>query len=372
MYYTSGTTGRPKGVVLSHKNVVLHALGCMVEHRIHSDDVWAHIAPMFHLVDAYGMFAVAWVGGRHVFLADFSPASALRLIELQRVTVTNMASTMINMLLTDPSRPSRDLSSLQLLSGGGAPINQDTMKRALGAFGCEFFLSYGMTECCGKISMSLLQTAKDEDPQTGHMNSEIRRLSQQEQLAYVCTSGRPFSLLEVRVVPAAVVSVPWDGKTVGEVQIRGETVFRGYWRRPAATRKSFVDDSNGEKKGGGLAWFKTGDLAFVEPRGYLTICDRAKDMILTGSENVYSVEVERVLQDHRGVRHACVFGEPNELLGEIVKAVVVRYDGPLGTPVSAAELRRHCVARLADYKVPRRIEFVDALPMTGSVFLRGE
>ena len=214
MYYTSGTTGRPKGVVLSHANVVLHALGCMVEHRITANDVWGHIAPMFHLVDAYAVFSVTWVGGTHVFpTRNFSAESTLELIEAHRVTVTNMASTMATLLLSHPTCAERDLTSLQLLSCGGAPLSAAVMQRAMAVFQCEFFLSYGMTECCGKISMSLL-------------TDEVRLLPAAEQHQYVLTSGRPFGLLEVRVVdvktlPTGVTSrdVDRDGKDVGEVRI---------------------------------------------------------------------------------------------------------------------------------------------------------
>ncbi|KAJ9444505.1 EryA1 [Diplonema papillatum] len=343
MYYTSGTTGRPKGVILSHRAVCLHALGCMIEHRHHKKDVWGHIAPMFHLVDAYGMFSITWVGGSHVFVPSFTAAGALAAIEKRRVTVTNMASTMATLLLAHPGVEKRDFTSLQMLSCGGAPLNRETTLRAIAVFGCEVFQSYGMTESCGKIAMSLLNSA------------DVRSLPPGEQIDLVCTSGKRFELpgFEMRVIKddGALVA-PLSGE-VGEVQIRGPTVFKGYHNLPEATAEAFAE--------GG--WFKTGDLATVGAYGYITVCDRKKDMILSGGENVYSVEVERVLQGHADVKYVGVFGVPNPLLGEVVKAVVELHRG---SEMTQATLRRHCARLLADYKVPREIEILADMPLTGT------
>ncbi|KAJ1457678.1 hypothetical protein M885DRAFT_598854, partial [Pelagophyceae sp. CCMP2097] len=353
MYYTSGTTGRPKGVVLSRRCVLLHALGCLVEHRLGAGDVWLHAAPMFHLVDAYATFAVTWVGGAHVTLPAFSARAVADACADHGVTVSNVAATMVILVLADPSAAAESFRSLQLFSCGGAPLSTQTVLRAVERFGCEFFLSFGMTECCGKISMSLV-------------DAETRRqCGAAEVLDLVCTSGRPFGLLEVRVATsragaltpaddADAVDVERNGRDVGEVWIRGPTLFAGYAGDAVATAEAIT----------AAGWFRTGDLATVNARGYLTITDRAKDMILVASENVYSVEVERVLHDHPGVTLAAVFGVPDGALGERVQAVVVRGDDA----VTAAELRRHCAERLADYKVPSAIEFLTQaqLPMTAS------
>ena len=340
MYYTSGTTGRPKGVCLNHRNVVLHALGCMIEHRHTAKDVWGHFAPMFHLVDAYSMFSITWIGGLHIMLAQFQAAKVLDVMEKYHVTVTNMASTMITLLLSHPGVEQRDLEAVSLMSCGGAPLNRRNTIRAMQTFGCEMFLSYGMTECCGKISMSLL-------------TDEVMTLPPARQLDYVCTSGRPFRSpgFELRVVADdGTRDVKRNGSDVGEVWIKGPTVFTEYWGNEEATKKSFTD-----------GWFKTGDMAFIDGRDYLTITDRAKDMILTGAENVYSVEVERALADHKDVLHACVFGIPDELMGELVKAIVVLVPGQ---KLKARALQNHCAERIADYKVPRVIEFLEEVPLT--------
>jgi acyl-CoA synthetase (AMP-forming)/AMP-acid ligase II/NAD(P)-dependent dehydrogenase (short-subunit alcohol dehydrogenase family) len=341
MYYTSGSTGLPKGVMLTHKMVVKHALGCMLMHRLAEADVWGHVAPMFHLVDAYAMFAITWLGGRHVLVPVFSTSNVLGAFEDHKVTVTNMAATMVTLLLADPTAATRDLSSLSLVSCGGAPLNSTTVTRAMWLFGCEFFCSYGMTECCGKISMSLLGDTE-------------RRLPQATQLALVCTSGKPFVFTEVRLVrDADFTDVALDNTEVGECVIRGDTVFTGYWKNAAATAEAFRE-----------GWFLTGDLGVMNKYGFITLTDRKKDMILTGSENVYSAEVEKVLHDHPAVLQACVYGIPNEALGELVKAMVVLKDG--AAAVTQRQLQKYCQAELADYKVPRLIEFVDKLPMLGS------
>lgn len=357
MYYTSGTSGRPKGVVLSRRNVILHALGCMVEHRLHKDDVWLHAAPMFHLVDAYAIFAITWVGGKHVTLPSFSAAAVVEAISTYRITVSNVASTMITLLLADPTTSAADLSSLELLSCGGAPLAKSTVRHALKRFECEFFLSYGMTECCGKISMSLV------DP------SLRAKLDQANLLDLICTSGRAFGLMEVRVVTSKKAglnsgAVPIDeddavdvdeaAAAIGEVWIRGPTLFPGYNNNPKATAEAITPSG----------WFRTGDLATVNEHKYLTITDRAKDMILVGSENVYCVEVERVLHDHPAVKHACVYGLPDDALGERVKACIVLKPG--APPLTTGAIRKHAAAHLADFKVPTLVDFVDKLPMTGS------
>lgn len=352
MYYTSGTTGRPKGVVLSHRIVVHHAVGTIQEMHLNRHDVWAHLAPMFHLVDVFAVYAITLVGGRHVTYPAFNAAEALLLIERERVTVTNVASTMISMLVNNPLVEQLDLTCLRVISCGGSPQSPAVVTRAIAVFGCEFFLSYGMTECCGKISMSILP-------------EDIAGMSVEDQLDLVYTSGRPFSLIDVRVVDEDGKDVAKDGQAVGEVWVRGPTVFDGYFGLPEATKEAFSPDK----------WFKTGDLATADTKGYIKVVDRKKDMLLVGGENVYTTEVEAVLHAHPAVHQAAVFGIPNRVMGELVAAAVTLVHQPGGGAggVAAAasagltkELIAWCKERLAEYKVPTALHIIDKFPTTGS------
>ncbi|CAE8625301.1 unnamed protein product [Polarella glacialis] len=350
MYFTSGTSGRPKGVILSHEIVHCHALACISEHRFTSSDVWLHVAPMFHLVDAFAMFSVTAVGGSHVLLPGaFDPERTLGTVWSHGITATNMAASMVNLVLASPSSRSSDgrFPSLRLVSCGGAPLSQESILRAQRLFGCEFFQSYGMTECCGKISMSML-------------GPEQRARPLGEQLSMLCSSGKPFEAIDIRVADTSTGEVvPSDGKTVGEVQIRGPTVFKGYLKPGTSTP---VANSEHFLPGG---WFRTGDLATVSPDGFLRVCDRLKDMILVGSENVYCIEVENTLASHPDVALCSVYGIPGpEVIGELVKAVVLLREG--AAVPSVQDIQKFCSSRLADFKVPRMVEFVASLPLNSS------
>jgi acyl-CoA synthetase (AMP-forming)/AMP-acid ligase II len=258
LYYTSGTTGVPKGVMLSHKIVVSHAVGTIKEMNLNAADVWGHFAPMFHLVDVFAIYAITLVGGRHVILPTFTPQDALLAIERERVSAANVASTMIAMLVNNPLAEQLDLTSLRVLSCGGSPQSPAVVVRAIALFGCEFFLSYGMTECCGKISMSILPQGAPQRMPVG------------EQLALVTTSGRPFELIDVRVVGEDGQSVARGSNEVGEVWVHGPTVFNSYFGLPQATAEAFAE--------GG--WFKTGDLATASANGYIQV-RRAANMPCT-------------------------------------------------------------------------------------------
>ena len=348
LYYTSGTTGNPKGVCLTHDIVRLHASATSEEMNLHESDVWLHAAPMFHLVDAFAIYSITDVAGRHVFLQSFEASRLLRVIALERVTVSNLASTMVTILSHNPYADVCDLSSLRLLSCGGSPLPPTVVKRAIALFGCEFFVSYGMTECCGKISMSIL-------------SEEFRRRSTpEEQLDAICTSGRPFKIISVKVTRSGNPreEVPFDGETVGDIRVKGPTVFSGYLNNPDATSRAFDDDG----------WFTTGDLGVVRPDGYIVVVDRKKDMILSGGENVYCVEVERVLHAHESVKHAAVFGIPHAIMGETVHAAMTlrseRED--IDHDALKRDLAKHCADRLSQFKCPVEFHFVERLPMNAN------
>lgn len=339
LYFTSGTTGRPKGVPLTHRNVCAHARAACAELSLSSSDVWAHIAPMFHLADAWANLAITQVGGVHACLARFEAGAALDLLERERVTITNLVPTMLSRMVAHPGARERDFKSLRLVLSGGAPIAPTLVAAVIETFRCEYAQTYGMTETSPYLAISLL-------------HDSMRSLPPAEQLAIRCKTGRAFHSVELRLMGDDGQDVPRDNLTVGEIHVRGETVTPGYWNDPEATRAAFVD-----------GWLRTGDLAVVDAEGYLTIVDRRKDVIKTGGETVYTTEVENALHAHPSVLEAAVLGIRDDDLGErIVAAVVLRP----GMSASAEELRESCRITLAGFKVPREVRFLRELPRTGS------
>ncbi len=358
LYYTSGTTGSPKGVILTHANVSVHARAAIQELAITSDEVWGHFAPMYHLADAWATFAIIAVGGCHVMLPRFEAGAALGLIQDHRVTLTNLVPTMLNLMVKHPGVNDFDLSSLRLLLSGGAPIAPELVRQTMATFGCDYAQTYGLTETSPYLTLSLLP-------------DHLLKLTREEQLAYKVRTGRPFMTVELRVVDETGRPVADDDTQVGEIQVRGPTVTPGYWPGSvapqametgedisiSAIRSSFTPDG----------WLSTGDLATVDGEGFVNIVDRAKDMIITGGENVYSLEVEYALYEHPAVLEAAAFGLPDEHWGERVAAAVVFRPGAAADEgVNEASLVEFTRERLAGFKVPRSIFLVDELPKTGS------
>ncbi len=339
LYYTSGTTGRPKGVMLTHKNVCLHALGTIAELKLVDSDVWGHIAPMFHLADAWATFAVTWVGGRHVMVGQFEPETVMATIEQQRMTLSNMIPTMLNLMIKHPKVTEFDYASLRVILSGGAPIAPQVVKSITEAFGCDYIQTYGMTETSPYLTFSILK-------------AHLQDLPPDEQLKYKSKTGRPFIGVDLKVVDEKGTPVKADDKQVGEIWVRGDTVTPGYWKRPEETADAFCD-----------GWLRTGDLAVVDAEGYVNIVDRRKDMIVTGGENVYSTEVENVLYMHPKVLEAAVFGVPDDKWGEAVTAAVVLKENETATE---KEIIQFCREYQAAYKTPKSVIFLDELPKTGS------
>ena len=343
LYYTSGTTGRPKGVVLTLQNLSAHVDMTLRELAFCAGDTWLHAAPMFHLADAWAIWTATAAGAAHVLLKHFEAGAAFDLIEAHGVTVTNLVPTMLRGLVAEGESRGRRLRSLRLLLSGGAPIDPGLVARISSLLGCDYAQTYGLTETSPFLTFSLPREGEAPLPPDEGARARAR-------------TGRAARGVELRVVqPAGAESfadVPADDRSVGEVIARGATVTPGYWRDAEATREAF--------QGG---WFHTGDLATIDRRGSIQLVDRLKDVIISGGETVYSTEVENVLYEHPDVREAAVFGVPDETWGESVRAAVVL----AGEGAARAEdLVPFCRARLAHYKCPRAVDVLDALPRTGS------
>ena len=323
IFYTGGTTGLPKGVMLTHGNVLANSRHVMRAIGYSAEDLHLHAAPIFHLADLGHLWAVALAGGAHAFVPSYSPETFCEAIERTRATVGVLAPAMVTALVRFADLGKYDLSRWRVLVYGGSPITEETLRRALALLPCRLWQGYGQTEATHTVCF---------------MTPEMHDLAlARPALARSC--GRPIAGVEVRVAD-------------GEIVVRGPTVMKGYWKRPAETAEALAGD-----------WLHTGDVATADADGYLYILDRKKDMIITGGENVYSVEVENALASHPAVADAGVIGVPDETWGERVHAVVVLRPARRATP---EELQAHCRTLIGGYKVPKTVEFTEALPRTPS------
>ncbi|RLB11349.1 MAG: hypothetical protein DRG39_04320, partial [Deltaproteobacteria bacterium] len=276
---------------------------------------------------------------RHVFLPTFDTPSVFRLIEKEKITITNLIPTMLNMMVNHPDVGKYDYSSLRVLMSGGAPIAPELVKKIINTFKCDYIQTYGMTETSPYLTLSILK-------------EHLKSLPWEEQLRYKAKTGREFITVSLRVVDENENDIKKDEKQVGEIIVKGDTITPGYWKLPDETEKAIKD-----------GWLYTGDLAVMDEEGYIQIVDRKKDMIITGGENVYSTEVENVLYMHPAILEAAVIGVPDEHWGEAVKAVVALKEGHSATE---KEIIEFCKNHLAHYKAPKSVDFVNALPKTGS------
>ena len=343
LYFTSGSTGDPKGVLLTLGNLAAHAEMTLATLGFTPRDVWLHAAPMFHLADAWAIFTATAAGSGQAFLPRWDGDEALALARSAGVTLTNLVPSMIPSFLDAAGWQAGGVPSLRLLLSGGAPISPSLPTLIEAVLGCEYAQTYGLTETSPFLTFSLL-------------DEEERRLPPEERRRIQGRTGRPAPGIALRVVVPAGAErfedVPADDATVGEVVVRGATVTPGYFGDAAATSEAF--------RGG---WFHTGDLATIDARGSIQLVDRAKDIIISGGETIYSVEVERALLRHPEVREAAVFAVPDDRFGEAVRAAVVL--GP-GGAAGADDLAAFCRTRIAGYKCPRAFDLLAALPRTGS------
>jgi long-chain acyl-CoA synthetase len=331
LFYTSGTTGGPKGVMLTHRNVWTHAVLANVAVEYGPDWVWLHAAPMFHLADQWAVYCITMKGAGHAFLPTFDPEAFLDVVERHRVTGTVLIPTMINMVVNHPAVERYDRSSLRMVMYGGSPMPTGILRRALEKFPCNFMQGYGMTESSPLLTILRPEDHRLDDP-------------------VVCSAGRPALGVEVRVVDFDDREVPPG--TPGEVIARGSNIMKGYWKRPDITADTL--------RGG---WLHTGDIGMFDERGYLYILDRKKDMIKPGGENVYSPEVESMISSHPDVLEVAVIGVPDEKWGEAIKAVVVKRPG---TDLTARALIAWCRERMTHFKCPTTVDFLESLPKGGT------
>ncbi len=339
LFYTSGTTGKPKGVVLTHRSLYLHALYATIALRQADDTVLLHVVPMFHVNGWGSPHTITATGGTHVMLRRIDPLEIFRLIQAERVTIILGVPTIYNALVNHPDIGKYDLSSLRLAITGGSPASSVLIKAMEEKLGCEAFVGYGLTETSPVLTLARPKT---------HLAGE----SADQQRDRRSKTGYAVLGVDVRVVDDQGRDVPADGKTVGEIVARSNVVMHGYFKDPQATADAIRD-----------GWFHTGDMATVDPEGYILIVDRKKDIIISGGENISSVEVENTLFAHPAVFEVAVVAVPDEQWGEVPKALVVLKPGARAT---GEELIQFCRDRLAHFKVPKSVEFFDALPKGGT------
>lgn len=327
--YTSGTTGKPKGAVLTHANTFWNAVNVGISFGLTESDTTITFLPMFHS-GGVGLFTIPTLhaGGRCVVMRTFEPSRAVDLVQRERVSrLFGVPATWLE-LLTVEAFTAAECPSLRSLGSGGAPCPMAVIER-MAARGFALQQGYGLTE-------------------TAPGGTLIPREDWQRKAGSV---GKAMPHVALRVVDDSGRDVPVGA--IGEVWFRGPNVFAGYWNLPDATDDAFSSDG----------WFRSGDLGFLDEEGFLTLVDRRKDLIITGGENVYSAEVEDALFAHPSVAEAAVIGVPDEKWGESVRAIVVRRPG---AEVSVEALIEHCRGRLARYKAPRSVVFVDVLPRNAS------
>ncbi len=337
--YTSGTTGLPKGVMLTNDNMTCILDEAEAVFRIDATTVSLVAMPLFHIGGSGWALAGMSLGGHSVILREVDPAEALRLIGRHGVTETFVVPALLLFMLATPELVTADTSSLRTVFYGASPISEDVLVRSMEALGCDLAQLYGLTETTGAIT-SLVPEDHDPDGPRSHL---------------LRSAGRPFDHVELRIVdPDTGEDLPAGG--VGEIWTRSRQNMAGYWQKPDETAAALPDSG----------WFRTGDAGWVDDDGYLFLHDRLKDMIVSGGENVYPAEVENAVAAHPDVADVAVIGVPDDRWGETVKAVVVRVPGDVGDEALADDILAFTRDRLAHYKCPTSVTFADTLPRTAS------
>lgn len=335
LFYTGGTTGEPKGVMLSHGNLLANSVNFIAGSGMDERVVHLHCGPLFHVAAAARIFSVTLVGGRHVMLPRFAAEAVLDTIEAEQITLATFVPTMAKDILASLETTPRRLPSLEIVTYGAAPMPLEVLTGLMAKLPhVRFVQSYGQTELSPIATMLGAADHSTDAVDNGRIRS----------------AGKPALLADLRILDSDGRDLP-QGE-IGEIAVRGPMVMQGYWKRPDLTAKALRD-----------GWLHSGDAGYLDADGYLHVVDRLKDMIISGGENVYSIEVENALYSHPDVLQCAVFGVPHPRWGEAVHAAVVPRAGARLEP---AALIQHCRTRIAAYKCPLAIDIrTEPLPLSG-------
>ncbi|AOH54854.1 o-succinylbenzoate--CoA ligase [Peribacillus muralis] len=338
--YTSGTTSKPKGVMLTHRGNYMNAANFIYHLTLKHDDVYLHTLPMFHANGWGGVWAITATGGTHVCLRKVDPPQILQLFSKHNITLLCGAPTVVNMLVNDPKAKQTEIKVRPRMATAGAPPSAALIHKAEEILGLNMIHVYGLTETSPFI---LYNEWKDDFEAKTADEQAMIKARQGIELVF---NG------ETMVVNQAGVEVAWDGRELGEIITRGNVVMEGYYKDPEKTAEAIRD-----------GWFYSGDLAVTHPDGYIEIQDRAKDLIISGGENISSTEIEGILYKHPDVLEVAVIAVPHDKWGETPKAIIVLKDDAY---VKESEIITFCRSRMAHFKAPTSVEFVEALPKTAT------